>query len=50
MATEIEKKFLVKESLRRVQVVGTLVQAKSFPGGERIESAKDFLAGISFNS
>ena len=42
------KKFLVQESLTRVQVVGELAQSKSFPSGERIESAKDFLAGISF--
>ncbi len=41
------KKFLVKEPLGRVQVVGDLAQNKSFPGGERIESAKDFLAEFS---
>ena len=43
------KKFLVKETLGRVQVVGELAQTKSFAGGERIESAKDFLAGLTFN-
>ena len=36
-------KFLVKEPLRRVQVVGKLAQNKSFPGGERIEAAQEFL-------
>ena len=42
------KKFLVTENLSRIQVVGELVQSKSFPNGERIEPAKDFLAGISW--
>jgi predicted AAA+ superfamily ATPase len=41
------RRFLVDEPLRRVQVVGELTQSKSFPGGERIEAAMDFLAGIS---
>ena len=40
------KRFLAEQSLKRVQVVGTIEEAKSFPGGERIEPAKDFLAGI----
>ncbi len=40
------KKFLPEESLSRVQVVGELVQNKSFPTGERIDSAKDFLAVV----
>ena len=40
------KKFLVDEPLRRVQVVGELAQAKSFPGGERIEPAKEFLTTL----
>lgn len=40
------KKFLVNEPLSRVQVVGELAQNKSFPGGERIESAKDFLSAV----
>jgi len=44
------KKFLVNETLSRVQVVGELAQNKSFPGGERIESAVDYLAGISLKS
>ena len=39
-------RFLAEQSLKRVQVVGTIEAAKSFPGGERIEPAKDFLAGI----
>ena len=37
------KRFLIDEPLRRVQVVGELAQSKSFPGGVRIEPAKDFL-------
>jgi predicted AAA+ superfamily ATPase len=41
------KRFLVDAPLRRVQVVGELTQSKSFPGGERIEPAVDFLAEIS---
>lgn len=42
------KKFLATQSLSRTQVVGELAQSKSFPGGERIEPAKDFLAKLSF--
>ena len=42
------KKFLTAETLSRVQVVGQLMQSKSFPGGERIEPAKEFLVGISW--
>ena len=42
------KKFLAAETLSRVQVVGQLMQSKSFPGGERIEPAKEFLGGISW--
>jgi len=42
------RKFLPREPLKRIQVVGELARNKSFPGGERIESAKDFLAGLSF--
>lgn len=41
-------RFLTAEPLIRTQVVGELAQNKSFPSGERIESAKDFLAGIAF--
>ena len=41
------KRFLPEESLSRVQVVGELAQNKSFPTGERVESAKDFLAVVS---
>jgi len=37
--------FLADEPLARVQVVGDLAQNKSYPGGERIESAIDYLAG-----
>ena len=44
------KKFLVKKSLDRIQVVGDLPQAKSFPGGERIEPARDFLAELSLQN
>ena len=42
------KKFLVTEPLSRIQVVGELAQGKSYPGGERIEPAKEFLGGISW--
>lgn len=42
------RKFLPREPLKRIQVVGELARNKSFPGGERIESAQDFLAGLSF--
>lgn len=42
------KKFLATQSLSRTQIVGELAQSKSFPGGERIEPAKDFLANLSF--
>jgi len=38
--------FLVKEPLRRVQVIGKLAQNKSFPGGERIEAAQAFSFGF----
>jgi predicted AAA+ superfamily ATPase len=40
------RKFLADEPLRRLQLVGELAQNRSFPGGERIESARDFLAEI----
>jgi len=40
-------RFLAKESLRRVQVVGELAQSKSFQTGERIEPAQKFLADLS---
>jgi len=39
------KRFLADKPLNRVQVVGVLEQNKSYPSGERIESALDFLAG-----
>ena len=42
------KKFLAEQPLSRTQIVGELAQSKSFPGGERIEPAKDFLANLSF--
>ena len=42
------KKFLAKENPSRIQVVGELAQGKSYPGGERIEPAKNFLGGISW--
>ena len=42
------KKFLATQSLSRTQIVGELAQSKSFPGGERIEPAKDFLANLAF--
>ncbi len=40
-------KFLAHEPLSRVQVVAELTQSKSFPTGERIESARDFLSEVS---
>ena len=43
------RKFLANEPLSRVQLVGELAQNKSFPGGERIESAVDYLAGITLS-
>ena len=42
------KKFLPAEPLSRIQVVGELAQGKSYPDGERIEPAKDFLGQISW--
>ena len=41
------KRFLAKEPLSRIQVIGDLAQNKSYPGGERIVSALDFL-GLHF--
>lgn len=41
------KKLLADEKLQRTQLVGELQQAKSYPGGERIEPAIDFLAKFS---
>ena len=43
------KKFLPTEPLSRIQVVGELPQSKSYPNGERIEPAQEFLAGLSFS-
>jgi len=40
-------KLLAGEPISRLQVVGELEQNKSYPGGERIEAAVDFLAGVS---
>jgi len=40
-------KFLTHEPLSRVQVVAELTQNKSFPTGERIESAREFLSEVS---
>ena len=39
-------KFLAGEKLSRIQVVGELVKAKSYPGGERIEPAMKFLSEL----
>lgn len=41
------KKFLGKEKIGRLQVVGELAQDKSYPSGERILSAKNFLSSHS---
>ena len=38
--------FLPDEPLRRVQVAGELALSKSYPGGERIEPARTFLAEL----
>ncbi len=43
------KKFLATEPLKRVQVVGDLTQSKSFPTGERIEPAQEFLGGSHYS-
>jgi hypothetical protein len=43
-------RFLSDESLARVQVVGELAQSKSYPGGERIEAAQEFLANLSLEN
>lgn len=40
------RKFLAKEPLRRVQVVGRLAQSKSLQTGERIEPAQTFLSRL----
>lgn len=42
------KKILPAEPLLRMQVVGELEESKSYPTGERLEPAKDFLGKISF--
>ena len=44
------KKFLPGEPLSRIQVVGELAQGKSYPDGERIEPAKEFLRGFSWEA
>jgi predicted AAA+ superfamily ATPase len=43
------KKFLVDEPVSRLQIVGELAQNKSFPDGERIEAAVDYLAAVSID-
>lgn len=42
------KKILPAEPLSRIQVIGELEESKSYPTGERLEPAKDFLGKISF--
>ena len=42
------KKILPAEPLSRIQVVGELEESKSYPTGERLEPAKDFLGRIFF--
>ena len=42
------RKILGSERLSRLQVVGELQQSKSYPGGERIEPAREFLENISW--
>lgn len=41
------KRFLGKEKIGRLQVVGELAQDKSYPSGERVLSAKNFLSSHS---
>ena len=40
------QRFLSNQSLKRTQIVAELKQAKSFPGGERIEPARSFLSDL----
>jgi hypothetical protein len=40
------RKLLAQASLRRVQLVGEMTQAKSYPDGTRIEPAASFLAAL----
>jgi predicted AAA+ superfamily ATPase len=40
------KKFLPKAPIKRTQVVGQLKQARSFPSGERVEPATQFLSTV----
>ena len=42
------RRFLAEERVRRVQVVGTLTQAHSFPDGLRVEPAPSFLGELDF--
>ena len=42
------KKFLARTPLQRIQVVGELQRSKSYPTGERIEPARKFLTGLTF--
>ena len=43
------RRFLAEERLRRVQVVGALTQAHSFPDGLRVEPAPSFLQELDFS-
>ena len=40
------RRFFVDDAPGRHQVVGTLERARSFPDGDRVEPAADFLAGL----
>ena len=40
------RRFLPEEPLRRTQVVGELDEARSYPQGERVEPAEEFLARL----
>ena len=42
------RRFLAEERVRRVQVVGALAQAHSFPDGLRVEPAPSFLGELDF--
>lgn len=44
------RRFFADEQLRRVQVVGTLTEARSFPDGLRVEPAAEFLTALDFGA
>ena len=44
------RRFFAEDQLRRVQVVGTLTEARSFPDGLRVEPAAEYLTGLDFSA